>query len=140
MDSPYFIFGGRQLGESENFSIYVMSETAARLPWLEDFVKTKFHNPCPKHGDSKSYLCGYYCTNCRDKPFCFQCHREGTEHKNHLVLQVRRASEHSAIEVDDINKFLDTSAFRKTRRRDGWNPMCSCQYDRTGRDGIAQVR
>ncbi|XP_062108041.1 protein RGF1 INDUCIBLE TRANSCRIPTION FACTOR 1-like [Humulus lupulus] len=78
-------------------------------PWLEELLSTRFFKMCSAHRDGPRSECNLYCLNCttHSSAFCFYC--RSSNHKDHLVIQIRRSSYHDVVRVGEIEKVLDIS-------------------------------
>ncbi|XP_057768467.1 uncharacterized protein LOC130988601 [Salvia miltiorrhiza] len=78
--------------------------------WLKAWLDKPFYaaEKCTRH--TKHYNT-VFCVTCLGDPFCEYCWKDSNlhNHDHHQILHVRRASERTSVEVEDIKKFLDIS-------------------------------
>ncbi|CAK9199385.1 unnamed protein product [Sphagnum troendelagicum] len=87
-----------------------MAEYGQLVPWLGPLLRTEFFGHCRNHNSTGKLQRNHFCLDCHAAALCPQGLAEN--HKNHLSLQIRKASHRDAVRVLDIQKLLDVSSIQ----------------------------
>ncbi len=82
------------------------------LPWLGPLLQTGFFGHCRNHNSIGKHERNHFCLDCHGSAGALCPEGLGENHKNHLSLQIRKASHRDAVRISDIQKLLDVSGIQ----------------------------
>ncbi|XP_050224466.1 sister chromatid cohesion protein PDS5 homolog C-like isoform X2 [Mercurialis annua] len=75
-------------------------------PWLEPMLRASYFVPCSFHKGSSKNKCNLFCLDCMGNALCSCC---SINHKDHRIIEIMQSSNHNAVRVNEIQKYMDIS-------------------------------